>query len=74
MLDFILLNSQAFLNGELIFRAFLKKFFSNKNNNVSTVILNTSLLNVILEKNSMWTQFIKIFQSNPVMIRWKLMF
>ena len=25
MLDFKLLNSQAFLNGELIFRAFLKK-------------------------------------------------
>jgi len=25
MLDFILLNSQAFLNGELIFRAFLSK-------------------------------------------------
>jgi len=25
MLDFKLLNSQAFLNGELIFRAFLRK-------------------------------------------------
>jgi len=47
MLDFKLLNSQAFLNGELIFRAFLSKFEKYLENSQVLYIAPDNFLNLI---------------------------
>jgi len=46
MLDFIFLNSQAFLNGELIFRAFLNAFYKESGERININMVNTYIKNI----------------------------
>jgi len=65
MLDFKLLNSQAFLNGELIFRAFLSVHYKEKQKNpfINIDTKNQKFLHFFFIKN-----LIDAFNKNKLLI------